>query len=221
MVNAHGVAHPSQPNYLALFSGSTQGVGSDKCFDPLPDRANLGSQLIAAGKSFAGYSEDLPDVGYTGCTSGGYAAKHNPWVHFANVPVTANLPYSAFPADFANLPTVAFVVPNLCNDMHDCPISTGDSWAKAHLDPYLEWAKAHNSLLIITFDENDGRPDNTILTLFAGAGVKPGQYNDPLDHYRLLRTIESLYGLAPLGEAAKQTPLTDIWSVPMLTTPTK
>src|SRR6185437_2652361 len=88
MVNAHGVAHPSQPNYLALFSGSTQGVGSDKCFDPLPGRANLGSQLIAAGKTFTGYSEDLPDIGYTGCTSGGYAAKHNPWVHFANLPVT-------------------------------------------------------------------------------------------------------------------------------------
>ena len=212
MVNAHGIAHPSQPNYLGLFSGSAQGVDSDKCFDPLPNRPNLGSQLIAAGKTFAGYSEDLPDVGYTGCTSGGYAAKHNPWVHFANLPVTANLPYSAFPTDYSSLPTVAFVVPNLCNDMHDCPVASGDTWAKEHLDPYRRWAKAHNSLLIITFDENDGRPDNTILTLFAGAGVKAGQYGEPVDHYRVLRTVENLYGLAALGEAAKQPPLTDIWA---------
>jgi len=212
LVNAHAVAHPSQPNYLALFSGSTQGIDSDRCFDPLTGRPSLGQQLISAGRSFIGYSEDLPDVGYTGCTSGGYAAKHNPWVHFANLPVTTNLPFAAFPADYASLPTVAFVVPNLCNDMHDCPVSTGDTWAKQHLDAYAQWAKAHNSLLIVTFDENDGRPDNTILTVFAGAGVKPGRYGEAADHYRVLRTIENFYGLPPLGNAAQQSPLTDLFT---------
>ncbi len=212
MVNAHGVAHPSQPNYLALFSGSTQGISGDACFDPLTGRPSLGQQLMAAGRSFIGYSEDLPDVGYTGCTSGGYAAKHNPWVHFADLPVTTNLPDTAFPNDFSSLPTVAFVVPNLCDDMHDCPVSTGDTWAKQHLDAYAQWARSHNSLLIVTFDENDGRPDNSILTLFVGAGIRPGHYDEPTDHYGVLRTIESLYGLAPLGEAAKHAPLTDIFA---------
>jgi hypothetical protein len=212
LINAHGVAHPSQPNYLALFSGSTQGINSDRCFDPLTGRPSLGQQLMAAGRSFIGYSEDLPDVGYTGCTSGGYAAKHNPWVHFADLPVTTNLPFAAFPTDSSTLPTVAFVVPNLCNDMHDCPVSTGDAWAKQHLDGYARWAQAHNSLLIVTFDENDGRPDNTILTMVAGAGVKAGRYTEATDHYRVLRTIESLYGLPSLGNAAQQSPLTDIFT---------
>jgi phosphatidylinositol-3-phosphatase len=211
MVNSHGVAHPSQPNYLALFSGSDQHITDDRCFAPLANRPNLGRQLIDAGRTFTGYSEDQPGAGFTGCSAGRYAAKHNPWVHFGDLPPDVNQPFTAFPGDFATLPTVAFVVPNLCNDMHDCPVATGDAWARQHLDPYLRWADSHNSLLILTFDENDGRPDNTILTVFAGAGIKPGRYDERVDHYRVLRTIEDLYRLPPLGAAANAAPITTIW----------
>jgi acid phosphatase len=200
--NAHGVAHPSQPNYLALFSGSTHGVTSDRCLTPFSGRPNLAQQLRDAGRSFVGYSEDLPHAGFTGCRSGGYAAKHNPWVAFADVPADANQPYSAFPGAFDSLPTVAFVIPNLCNDMHDCDAATGDRWARSNLDPYLQWARSHNSLLIITFDENDGGSGNRILTLFAGAHIRPGIYPQAADHYSVLHTIESRYGLPPLGAAA-------------------
>jgi hypothetical protein len=221
LINAHGVAHPSQPNYLALFSGSNQQIPDDRCFTPLSNRPNLGRQLLDTGHTFVGYSEDLPQVGYTGCTAGRYAAKHNPWVHFADLPAGLNQPLTAFPTDFATLPTVAFVVPNLCNDMHDCPVAVGDGWARQHLDAYLTWAHSHNSLLIVTFDENDGRPDNRILTVFAGAGVKAGRYDEPVDHYRVLRTIESFYQLPPLGQPAAgpatgapagPAPITNIWS---------
>jgi acid phosphatase len=211
LTNARGVAHPSQPNYLALFSGSTQGVTDNHCPIDLKGRPNLGRQLLDAGLSFTGYSEDLPEAGYLGCSHARYAAKHNPWVDFDNVPASANQPYSAFPTDFAKLPTVSFVVPNLCNGMHDCATAVGDKWARAHLDPYLRWADRHNSLLVVTFDENDGSPHNQILTFFTGAGVKPGSYPEPVDHYRVLRTLEALYGLAPIGEAARTAPLTDIW----------
>ena len=84
---SHGVTHPSEPNYLALFSGSTQGVTDDSCPHTF-STANLGSELIAAGGSFIGYSEDLPAPGSTVCTSGAYARKHNPWVNFStSVPV--------------------------------------------------------------------------------------------------------------------------------------
>jgi phosphatidylinositol-3-phosphatase len=207
--DAHAVAHPSQPNYLALFSGSTQGVTDDHCAVRLRNKPNLARQLIDAGLSFAGYSEDLPSAGYTGCGSDGYAAKHNPWVDFDNVPASANLPYAAWPGDFTRLPTVAFVVPNLCHDMHDCAVATGDSWARTHLDPYLHWANTHNSLLIVTFDENDDSPGNQILTLIAGAGIRPGTRTERIDHYTILRTIEDLYGLSPIGAAARAAPLTD------------
>jgi phosphatidylinositol-3-phosphatase len=205
--NAHGVTHPSQPNYLALFSGSTQAVTDDRCLSPFHGRPNLGSQLIAAGDTFSGYSEDLPAPGYRGCSHGGYAAKHNPWVDFDNVPAAANQPYTAFPADLSRLPTVSFVVPNLCDDMHDCRTSVGDAWAKSHLDPYLRWADTHNSRLIVTFDENDGSAGNQILTLIAGAGVTPAVRAESINHYAVLRTIEAWYGLAPVGNAAGATPI--------------
>jgi acid phosphatase len=210
-INARGVAHPSQPNYLALFSGSTQGVTDDHCPVRLTGTPNLGRQLLDAGHTFAGYSEDLPGPGYLGCTTARYAAKHNPWVDFDNIPADANLPYGAFPSDYAQLPTLAFVVPNLCNDMHDCPTATGDAWARSDLAPYLAWAGQHNSQLIVTFDENDGSAGNKILTLFAGAGVKPGLYPEPVDHYRVLRTIEAFYGLVPIGRAAQSVPIADAW----------
>jgi hypothetical protein len=200
--NSHGVAHPSQPNYLALFSGSTQGVGSDSCPHTFAGTNNLGAQLLAAGLSFAGYSESMPAAGFTGCSAGLYARKHNPWVNFPNVPSTANLPFSSFPSDYALLPTVSFVVPNLSSDMHDSGVGTGDAWLKLHIDPYVQWAKTHNSLLILTFDEDDWSTSaNLIPTVFAGAGVVPGGYNGRIDHYSILSTIESIYGLPALGSA--------------------
>lgn len=204
--DAHGVAHPSQPNYLALFSGSTQGVTDDHC----PVRAsgpNLAQQLLAAGRSFTGYAEDLPAAGYRGCSKGQYAAKHNPWADFDNVPASADQPFTAWPADPAALPTVAFVVPNMCDDMHDCSIRNGDDWARQHLDAYRRWASDHDSLLVVTFDENDGSAGNQILTLVTGAGVRPGVRTESVNHYSVLRTVEDRYGLLPLGGAAKAAPL--------------
>ena len=209
--NSRAITHPSQPNYLALFSGSTQGVTGDQCLSPFHNRANLGAQLIGAGHSFVGYSEDLPSVGFQGCSNAGYAAKHNPWAHFDNVPATANQPYSAFPRQFSDLPAVAFVVPNLCHDMHDCSTTVGDRWARTNLGPYLDWATAHRSLLLITYDENDGRSGNKILTMLAGAGVRPGTYPEAVNHYRILRTIEAMFGLLPIGSAAHTSPISDIW----------
>ena len=145
---AHGVAHPSQPNYVALFSGSTHGVTDDACPQSLAG-PNLATGLQSAGRTFTGYSEDLPGAGYTGCSAGSYARKHNPWADFADVPAAANQPLSALPQDYGALPTVAVVVPNLCHDMHSCPIATGDAWARQHLAPYVTWAATHNSLLIV------------------------------------------------------------------------
>jgi hypothetical protein len=206
--DSHAVTHPSQPNYLALFSGSTQGVVDDHCPVRLTNRPNLARQLIDAGHSFIGYSEDLPHAGHPGCSAGGYAAKHNPWADFDNVPATASQPFTAFPSDFAGLPTVSFVVPNLCHDMHDCGVDVGDRWMRDHFGGYLEWASSHHSLLIVTFDEDDGSSTNRILTFIGGASIRSGTYTQRITHYHLLRTIEDLYGLAPLTDAQ---PITGIW----------
>lgn len=211
MTDSHGVAHPSQPNYLALFSGSTQGVTDDSCPHTFGGD-NLGAQLLAAGDTYDSYAEDLPSTGSTVCTSGDYARKHAPWVNFSTVPASTQLTYDAFPSDYSTLPQVSFVIPNLCDDMHDCSVATGDSWAQANLDGYAQWAKTHNSVLIITFDEDEGTSVNQIPTIIVGQHVTPGTYGENIDHYTMLRTLEDMYGLPALGTAASRQPITDIWS---------
>jgi hypothetical protein len=211
LTQSYGVTYPSQPNYLALFSGSTQGVTDNRCPTDFPSADNLGNQLIKAGLTFIGYAESLPSVGFRGCESGSYERKHNPWVNFGNLPASVNQPFSAFPRNFASLPTVAFVAPNMCSDMHDCSVATGDRWLRDHLDPYVQWAKTHNSLLIVTFDEDNGDGGNHIATLLVGQQIRPGSYDERTTHYTILRTIEDAYGLPPLGEAANAEPLQTVW----------
>ncbi|MBV8409810.1 MAG: hypothetical protein JOY64_19435 [Alphaproteobacteria bacterium] len=163
--NAHGTDHPSQPNYMELFSGTNPGVpgvnsplqqhypagaeGTAAGQDALNNGdnyntgqpfsvPNLGAELLAAGKSFAGYSETLPSVGFTGASANGingnraYVEKHNPWAQFQGtgtnqLPADTNQPFTTFQAttDFSNLPTVSFVVPNEYNDMHDTVSKNG------------------------------------------------------------------------------------------------
>jgi phosphatidylinositol-3-phosphatase len=209
--NFHAITHPSQPNFLALFSGSTQGVADSSCPHTF-DTANLGSELYDAGLTFAGYSESMPSEGYTGCEADGYVRRHNPWVNFSNVPATANRTFDAFPSDYATLPTVSFVVPNLSNDMHDGSVERGDGWLREHLGAYAEWAKTHNSQLIVTWAEGDDGDNNRIPTIIVGEDVKPGTYDENLNHYNLLRTIENYYDLSHAGASADATPVTAIFA---------
>jgi hypothetical protein len=210
LTNARAVAHPSEPNYLALWSGSTQGLTDDSC----PHRFaadSLGAQLLRAGKSVAGYFESMPTAGFSGCTAGAYARKHNPLADFAaTADANHSLPFTAFPShDFAALPRVALVVPDLNDDMHDGSVATGDAWLRRHIDPYARWARTHDSLLVVTWDENDNAPGNHILTLLAGQHVRPGRSGQPATHITLLHTVEGLLGLPALGPAAPA--LTGIW----------
>jgi phosphatidylinositol-3-phosphatase len=204
------VTHPSQPNYLAQFSGSTQGITNDSCPHTFTTN-NLGKQLIDASLTFAGYSEGLPSQGSTACTSGRYARKHAPWVNFSNLASSTNKQFSAFPTDFASLPTVSYVIPDLCNDMHDCSVKTGDTWLQNHLKPYADWAKLHNSLLIVDFDEDDSSASNKIPTVFYGQHVKTGTYTEHITHYSVLRTVEDMFGLAHIGNASSANTIADCW----------
>ena len=158
---SYGLTHPSQPNYIMLFSGSNQGVTSNDNPASVPfNTANLGASLIAASYTFNGYSEDLPSVGFKGTSWGDYHRKHNPWVHWQNsaangIPSISNQPLRNFPTDFNSLPTLSFVVPNQTHNMHNPPDKTiaivnGDNWLHHNLNAYIKWAKTHNSLFILT-----------------------------------------------------------------------
>lgn len=265
---SHGLDHPSQPNYLELFSGDKQGVlgdgypgtAAEPGSSPLPfNTANLGAQLVSRAFTFATYSETLPAVGSqveANSVDAGlneYARKHNPeanWQsgdapannHLApelNQPFTpvAGQPGTGFPSDFTQLPTVSFVVPNEQHDMHDGSIQQADAWLKANIiDTYYAWAKTHNSLLIVTFDEDDHSTNNLITTIFAGPMIKTGQYSEldinslnpdtarsggtvtltgtAMNHYNVLATIEDLYGLSQIGGAIGRPGLSDIFIIP-------
>jgi acid phosphatase len=211
LTSYYAITHPSQPNYLALFSGSTQGVDDDSVPHTFT-APSLGGELISAGFDFAGYSEDLPAVGFSGISSGRYRRRHAPWTNFTDVPATDNVPFGHFPVDLHDLPDVSFVIPNQDHNMHDGSRAAGDAWLRDHLDPYVQWAKRHNSLFILTWDEDDtDEPGNHIVTLLVGPMVRPGRYDTRLDHYNLLRAIEDMYALPRLGNSAAAAPI-DVWS---------
>jgi acid phosphatase len=213
MTSSYAVSHPSEPNYMALFAGSTFGLSSDKCPVSEGTTANLGSELLGAGFTFKGYSEGLPKTGSTTCTSGEYARKHSPWINFSNVPTSDSLPYSSFPSssDYSSLPTVSFVIPNLADDMHDGTISAADTWLNSNLSAYATWAKSNNSLLIVTWDEDDYTENNQVPTIFYGAGVTTGTYDENINHYNVLATLETMYGLAEVGNSSGAATISDIW----------
>ncbi|MGW2778107.1 alkaline phosphatase family protein [Streptomyces olivaceoviridis] len=215
LTQSYAETHPSQPNYFALFSGSTQGITDDSCYTPgFSSAPNLASELIAAGRTWASYNETLPSQGSTTCSSGTYARKHNPWFGFSNVPTSTAKTFAQFPTDYSTLPQVSFVVPNLCSDMHDCSVSTGDTWLKNNLGAYATWAKTHNSLLVVTFDEDNRLSGNKIPTVFYGQPVAAGSSSSTTyNHYDLLRTLEDTQGLTThAGNAASAKDITGIWA---------
>ncbi|MFG2912200.1 alkaline phosphatase family protein [Kitasatospora sp. NPDC048298] len=215
LTNSYALTHPSQPNYYMLFSGSSQGIVDDGCVDVGALREpNLASELIGAGQTWASYNEGLPAPGATDCSSGDYAQKHNPWFGFGNVPTSSSYGMDAFPSDYSTLPKVSFVVPDLCDDMHDCSVGTGDSWLRTNLDGYAQWAKSHNSLLLLTFDEDDKLSGNRIPTLVYGAHVAPGGSTaTTYNHYDVLHTLEDLAGVnAHAGNSAGAADITGIWN---------
>src|ERR1035437_1633763 len=218
---SYGLAHPSQPNYLMFFSGSNQGVINDNfpAVNPF-NTSNLGTSLINAGFTFTGYSEELPSVGFNGTTSGNYARKHNPWADGQGsvsypIPLASNQPLTAFPSDYSTLPSVCIVIPNQNNDMHNgtdpATITIGDTWLQNHLDVYIQWAKTHNSLFILTFDEDNSANQNRILTFFEGAMVKPGTFAQNNSHYNFLRMLEDMFSLPYSGASGTAVPIDYCW----------
>lgn len=209
---SYGVTHPSQPNYLALFSGATRGISSNAC--PLDLQGdNLGGALRAKGLSFASYSESMPEAGYAGCIYGAYMRKHNPAANWKEL-AALNQPFTVFPQDFAQLPTLSLVMPDQRNDMHDGSIAQGDAWLAQNMERYAQWALTHNSLLIVTWDEDDGSEGNRVATIFMGEMVKPGKSVQRISHYTVLRMFSEMYGLPYLNGSNKEKSIADVWQVP-------
>ena len=229
--NFYAITHPSQPNYLNLFAGSTQGTSTNDHFSFPPSADNLGHQLSVAGKSWRVYAQNFPGSCYDGDSFGGgpdgpgvggtYVRRHNPAISFENIRLT--------PTECANIqplanfdPTVnfAFVVPNLTNDIHDGTIAEGETFLQAFIPLVTaspDWA---HTLLIISFDEGrttvngGGRIYAAATATWLTSASVPATYN----HFSLLRTIEEIFGVPYLGSAATATTITEL--LPPTPTPT-
>jgi acid phosphatase len=220
--NYVSVAHPSLPNYLALTGGETFGITTD-CTDCFQQAPNLVvDRVFASGRSWRAYMESMPSPGYLG-DAYPYMQKHDPFVYYDDVRTNPAqlgnvVPYEQLATDLAKVettPAFGWITPNMVNDMHDGTVAQGDTWLSAEVPKLLAapaWTE-QQSLLVITWDEDDNAPGNQVATLViarqVGAGFRSAvAYN----HYSLLRTIEVAWGLAPLtANDAQATVMSDFF----------
>lgn len=207
--NYFAVTHPSQPNYIALFSGSTQGVTDDGVHD-LGGR-NLADQLDARGRTWRVFAENVPAGCYTGAVAvggldgdGTYARKHDPAISFTDI--AGDPSRCGRISDFSHFdPSAAdfeLIVPNLCHDGHDCSTATADAFLRSFIPRITGSPAFAGSALFIVWDEGTSAEGGggRVPALVASPLVKSGSRSDArFSHYSLLRTIEDAWGLGCLG----------------------
>lgn len=213
----YGVTHPSLPNYLALVSGSTQGITSD-CTSCVVSATSLADTIEATGRTWKTYAEGLPSPGFLGGFSGRYAKKHDPFAYFrdiANAPKRRAriVPLTQLNRDLAAgmLPDFSLVIPDLCHSMHDCSVGVGDAWLRRTMTPLL---RLSNTAVFVLFDEGSSseRGGGHTAALVVGSAVRRGaRFAGVTGHYGALRTIELSWGLPFLGRSASARPITGIW----------
>ena len=210
----HAVSHPSLPNYLALTGGDTFGISSD-CTDCSVRATGLADQLDGAGISWKAYMEDMPRACYSGSSYRGYAKRHDPFLYYRSVagnPARCGhvVPFGQLASDLGGgrLPTFVWITPNVCDDMHDCSVGTGDRFLK-QLVPFLVAGLGPHGLLALVWDEGSSdsgccarAAGGRVALVLAGPDVRRGVYRRPADHYSLLRLFEDALALPRLGNAA-------------------
>jgi acid phosphatase len=210
--NYRAVTHPSLPNYLALTGGSTAGITND-CNPQgggcLAQGAGIAGLVERSGRTWKMYAEAMPEP-CTSTNSGDYAVKHNPFLYYPGVIADKagcaahDVPFTQLAADLkdtSTLPDYVFISPDLCHDMHDCTVRTGDDWLAGQVPAILASPAftRQNSLLMITWDEGNA-VSNKVSTIFAGPAAKKAFRSDtPYTHYSLLRTIEDVWDLQTMN----------------------
>jgi len=224
--NYEAVSHPSLPNYLALIGGSTFGITDDAGPDVhMLGAPNIVDRIEGSGRTWKAYMESMPS-NCVPANVGEYAVRHDPFVYFTDIrndPARCQrvVPYTQLSDDLrsaSTTPNFVWITPNVCNDMHDCSITTGDRWLADNLPTILNSAafRRHRSLLVLTWDEDDGSQHNQVATLVIDKHEPDGfQSATPYTHYSLARTIEDLWHLAPLtANDATATPLSAFYTPP-------
>jgi phospholipase C len=179
--NYTAAAHPSLPNYIAATSGSTWGIADD---DPPSSHRLAVQSIFQQAHSARSYEEGMPSA----CaltSSGAYAVKHNPEAYYTPIRAarktqdmrmgTSSTGAFLKALDTGTLPAFSFVTPNLCNDTHDCSIQTGDRWLRNWVPKITASTnyRVGNTVLFITWDENDGSNGNHVATIVVSPYTTP------------------------------------------------
>jgi acid phosphatase len=206
-----GIMHPSLPNYMALTGGNT--VFTTDCAGCTTSAPSIVDQVEQSGRTWRAYLESMASP-CLAADSGLYAQKHNPFVHYSGLLHNRSrceshvVPRTPLLTDLQNgdLAHYTWITPNMCNDMHDCSIATGDAWLAKYVPAILAspaWDK--NSVLFIVFDEGTsatGGGGRIPFIVVSGRTPAGTTVSAPYNHYNLLATIEQSWGLPRLGRAA-------------------
>ena len=184
--NYHGVTHPSQPNYIAMVSGSSQGVFGDGNVDI--NTAHLADLLEEKKLTWKVYAEGYPGNCFLGAGQGAYVRRHVPFLSFENIQKNKRRCQKIANADeleqdwaHGTLPNYVLYVPDLNNDGHDTTVGYAAAWLKKRFGSYLSDAKFMKDMLfVVTFDESGINLTNHIYTVALGDQVMSGAVIDPL-----------------------------------------
>ncbi len=219
LTSYYAITHPSQPNYIALISGQTQGVDNNE--NVTLSARHIGDLLEESGKTWRSYAEGYPGNCFLLPSEGDYFRKHVPFLSFKSVQSNSvRCGYvvngSAFKADLKSqsLPNFSLYIPDMNNDGHNTGIAYADNWLSKFFKDILEDPKVlADTVFVVTFDEGSRARDNRVATLILGAGVQPNvTSSQDYDHYCLLKTIEGIFNLPDLGNYDRTAPMIDdIW----------
>lgn len=214
------VVHPSLPNYLSMVGGSTFGVRDDDApaAHPLTGPSVLGATLEAGHTAWL-YADAMTSP-CEPAPSGRYAVKHNPWAYFVDeraLCTTHESGMGRFDDDVAagRLPDVGMVIPDLCDDAHDCDLSVADAWLSERLATVMagpDWAEGHLAV-VVTADEDDRAHHQLVLTVLAHPALHHQVVSTPLDHLSLSRALAEVGGSDPLRHARRATSLLDAFGL--------
>ena len=224
--NFYAVAHPSQPNYLALFGGSTFGVTDDGVHNLA--QSNLADQIEAAGLTWHVYAQDYPGHCSTAATAQGgtdliapagwYARKHDPAISFTNISQkpTRCARISSLSSFDPGASSFELIVPDMTNDMHDGTTAQGDAFLKAFVPKITGSPAFANSLLVVTWDEGGTSQGGggRVATIVVSPDLNRQGIRSSVahSHYSLLRTIDEGLRLPCLRQACYASDLSEFFA---------
>lgn len=222
--NFAAIQHPSLPNYIALAAGDTFSINDDKTpSGHILNATTVFGQAIAAGKTAKTYADGMPANCHLANGGDHYVPRHNPWTYFVNerdlcdafdVPFA---PHFAADAAAGALPNVGMVIPNTCNDAHDCSLATADKWFKARMKTVFasaDW-KSGRLVVVLTADEDDKKSGNKVLTVVIHPSQKGNVVTTPLTMYSLSQLISNVSHTTPLLKASKAPSMRSAFQLPI------